>query len=104
METNQKINTKEAFNELNNNSKYKSFLQKDLKFLLVKLPWLLVKIAFIIATLGVGLIILLILTGTSSSTSNRNKNTINQNIKDNDRYWINKYKRDTGRRPYRSFW
>lgn len=104
METNQKINTKEAFNKLNNNSKYKNFLQKDLKFLLVKLPCLLAKIAFIIATLGVGLIILLILTGTSSSTSNRNKNIINQDIKANDRYWVNKYKRDTGRRPYRSFW
>lgn len=104
METNQKINTKEAFNELNKNSKYKNFLQKDLKFLLVKLPWLLMKIAFIIITLGIGFIILFILAGASTKSTNYKNNAINQDIKANDRYWVNKYKRDTGRHPYKSFW
>lgn len=104
METNQKINTKEAFDELNKNSKYKSFLQKDLKFLLVKLPWLLIKIAFIIITLGIGFIILIVLAGATGKGSNHKMNTVNQDIKANDRYWVNKYKRDTGRHPYRNFW
>ena len=104
METNQKINTKEAFNELNKNSKYKNFLQKDLKFLLVKLPLLLIKIAFIIITLGIGFIILFILAGATTKSTSYKNNAINQDIKANDRYWVNKYKRDTGRHPYRSFW
>lgn len=104
METNQKMNTRDAFNALNKNSKYKNFLQKDLKFLLVKLPWLLIKIAFIIITFGIGLIIMIMLTGATANGSNRKSNAVNQDIKANDRYWVNKYKRDTGRHPYKSFW